>query len=291
MTMEIEEWHNLELDPFDLANSSAKPPTSPQVWKEEVRDAIRTLELNEVGLVLLRSIKNSGRWVIVRPYWWISNELFDPPRARGADANPVIRMNGPRFYYSLVRFSASLYGRRTPCEVCRKKQGETLKEPHEVLFHELVHALRMVNQTRLPEGGERLRGGLSAHNSVEEFIAVLVTNIYASRNRKTTFRGGHFVGSPDLPDELEGSFNFFKIGSKAFQLIRDFCEADKFFCEKLSKVEAPFNPVKAFFDDRDRARRLSESARAKERDARGDVFNLLLPIFWDFSGFEKVLAD
>lgn len=291
MTMEIEEWHNLELDPFELANASAKPPTTPKVWKEEVRDTIRALELNEVGLLLLRSIKRSGGWVIVRPYWWIADPAVGSPDAQGAQALPIRRTSGQRIYLSMVKFSASLYGRRTPCEVCARKQGEALKEPHEVLFHELVHALRMVNGTRLPEGGESLGGGLRAHNNVEEFIAILVTNIYASRGRKTTLRGGHFVGSPDLPDELEGSFNFFKMGSKAFPLVRDFCEADKFFCEKLSKVEAPFNPIKAFFNDPNKARSLSESARAKDRDARGDAFELLLQFLWRFEDFEKVLAE
>ena len=289
--MEIEEWHNLELDPFHLANTAAKPPTTPKAWKEEVRETIRALELNEVGLLLLRSIQRSGGWVIVRPYWWIADNAVGSPGAHGAQALPIRRTNGHRLYLSMVKFSASLYGRRTPCEVRARKQGETLKEPHEVLFHELVHALRMVNGTRLPEGGESLGGGMSAHNSVEKFIAVLVTNIYASRGRKTTFRGGHFARSPDLPDELEGSFNFFKIGSKAFPLVRDFCEADKFFCEKLSKIGAPFNPIKAFFDDPNKARSLSESARAKDRDARGDAFKLLLPFFWGYEGFEKALAD
>jgi hypothetical protein len=91
--------------------------------------------------------------------------------------------------------------------------------------------------------------------------------------------------------KFEGSFNFLKMGAKTFPVIRDFCADNKVFCEKLSKVEAPFNPIKAFFDDPDKARSLSESARAKDRDTRGDTYKMLLPFFWGYQGFEKVLAD
>jgi hypothetical protein len=290
--MEIEEFYNLELDTSLLTSKGAKPPITPEIWTEEIRTTIRTLEVSEVGLLLLRSIRASGNWAIVRPYWWPASELAGTPRERAARTDPIKKVNAPRVYMAMVMFSPSLYGSRTPREAGqRRKQRETLKESHEVLFHELVHVLRMVSGKRLPEGGESLGGGLSAHNSVEEFIAVLVTNIYASRNRKTTLRGGHFVGSPNLPDEFEGSFTFFKMGAKTFPVIRDFCADNKVFCEKLSKVEAPFNPIKAFFDDPDKARSLSESARAKARDARGDTYKMLLPFFWGYEGFEKVLAD
>jgi hypothetical protein len=162
------------------------------------------------------------------------------------------------------------------------------------LFHELVHALRLLSGTRLPGGGETLSGGLLTHNSVEEFIAILVTNIYASRNHKTTLRGGHYASVPDMTEELEGSFKFFQIGAKAFTLVQDFCNANKDFCEKLSKIEANFNPIKAFYDDPQKARRFSESARAKERDDRGYLFQLLrgVPLSpWGYEKFEKYLAD
>ena len=39
-------------------------------------------------------------------------------------------------------------------------------------------------------------------------------------------------------------------------LSRDSCKESNVFCEKLSKVKTPFNPIKAFFDVPNKARSL-----------------------------------
>ena len=69
--------------------------------------------------------------------------------------------------------------------------------PDEILFHELVHALRGTSaqyMSLIP-----LSGGLKRYDSREEFIAVLATNIYISdpSNRsKTGLRRDHIQYTP-----------------------------------------------------------------------------------------------
>lgn len=292
--MEIEERYNLELITERLDNPANNVGITAEAWTKDIRTTLRTVEGTKVGLMLLQSIKASGKWAKVMPYWWAGNDIVGVPRERAAVTHPIVEVKGPRAYMATMLFTPSLYGMRTPREARqKKKRGETLKEPHEVMFHELVHVLRMVTGQRLPEGGDPLGGGLAAHNNVEEFIGVLVTNIYASSNRKTAFRGGHFTDAGDLPDEFEGSFSFFKMGARVFPLIQEFCTVNKEFCQKISKAEAAFNPIKAFFDDPDKARKLSESARAKKRDALGDTYKMIQAPFmmWGYEGFEKMLAE
>jgi hypothetical protein len=71
--------------------------------------------------------------------------------------------------------------------------------PDEVLLHELVHSLRMMLGcsfcTSMPDD----------YDTVEEFHAILIANIYRSECGYTNLRKNHF-GKSDLPDPDEGHF-------------------------------------------------------------------------------------
>jgi hypothetical protein len=196
-------------------------------------------------------------------------------------------ISGGRAFGSVLRISPERYADGTACTKRRKSKGGAVTEDHETLFHELVHALRQVTRT----GGKKapLNGGLRDHDNFEEFIAVLVTNIYASANGKTGLRGGH-RGYRPLPGALEDSFGFFEISTLSFPLIEHFCDVNESFCKPLSEVEATFNPIAAFYQDAAKARRLSEGAKAKERDAHGDALRLLENIPF-FPGHDISLED
>jgi hypothetical protein len=70
--------------------------------------------------------------------------------------------------------------------------------PDEVLLHEMIHAMRDMQGLRNPlptEGSDR------AYDNIEEFLAVLVTNIYmAQKNPSAVLRLGHH-GNDFLPNE------------------------------------------------------------------------------------------
>ena len=138
---------------------------------------------------------------------------------------------------------------------------------HEVLFHELVHALRHV--TPLVGPRQPLSGGLKWYENTEEFIAVMVTNIFMTDpskkwgDRQACGRDHHHFGK--LSKELSGSLEFFKISSVAFDRIEQFCLEHQWFTERLAKIKATFNPIAAYYHEPAKAEQF-ESFDAAIRD-------------------------
>lgn len=121
--------------------------------------------------------------------------------------------------------------------------------PDCILFHELVHAARM---TRGEDDGSRLeaiplpRGDLSRYHDVEEFLAIMLTNIYRSeRHNMTQLRASHattydhyaspqtFLNVPEFVALLDGYF------AQSRSILRDF-----------SRVPAPWNPLAEYFQQK-----------------------------------------
>lgn len=70
---------------------------------------------------------------------------------------------------------------------CRKGIGGA---PDEVLMHELVHALRMMQgrANAIPTNGE---GNFKDYDNEEEFLSIVVTNVYMSAKKLKEFRASH----------------------------------------------------------------------------------------------------
>lgn len=273
--MEIEEKYWFWLVPTNLADPSLRPPISAEQWTANVRRLLRKMEATDVGGLLLAFFQWNGRWVKIAPYWEHGVHLPNPCNANTTARAP--HKDGGRWYYSVVLISPERYAAGTPCAERRKREGGATVEDHETLFHELVHAMRHVAQEWSEP--EPLKGGLREHSNFEELIAVLLTNIYASSNGKTVLRSGH-RGHRPLPDELNDSFKFFQISAKAYDLVGKFYWAHEPFCKLLAKVDTPFNPIRAYHQDPAKARQLSQSARAADRDARAETLTLLEGAFW-----------
>jgi hypothetical protein len=265
-------------DPPPLTKDQLKDPwaggmTAPEVWIEKMRATLQEIESKEVGGMLLRAIPSFGAWVLVQPFWHSPVAMWPPEQMKHLN-NPcnaettVLNMKGlhgssaSRIYRAILRISPERYGGQSPCAV-RTKGQDALNEAHETLFHELVHALRMVSQNR---DTTTLAGGLKGFVMVEEFIAVVVTNIYASANGKTGLRGAE-LGHGALPQEFMDSFKFFEMGGRTFPIIKQLCTDNADFCKALKTSRANHNPIAAFLTDPDKARRCSESAKARARDA------------------------
>ena len=100
----------------------------------------------------------------------------------------------------------------------------------------------------------RLSGGLTGYRNTEEFIAVLVVNIYMTdpSNRWATgvkvglraSHRGHGKAGPDLSDSLE----FFAGSHDTFRLIEQFCREDAWFTKQLAETRAAFNPIMVYYD-------------------------------------------
>jgi hypothetical protein len=103
---------------------------------------------------------------------------------------------------------------------------------HEVLVHELVHAFRGVAGTfhsvSLPK---------------EEEIAVLVTNIFSSRTNRP-LRQDHESFDPQTDPVLSTSVGFLNANRA---LIEKFAKEHPDVTRWLARVEAPFNPLQAYW--------------------------------------------
>jgi len=106
----------------------------------------------------------------------------------------------------------------------------------DMLLHELVHALRMVSGVDSPLG---VSGG---YENQEEFLAVLVTNMYRSHRNKPLF------DYLDNPIEA-GKFLDTNIRPSPRELIWSLANGHPRLFDALKSVRAPFNPIKQFFDE------------------------------------------
>lgn len=140
--------------------------------------------------------------------------------------------------------------------------------PQELLFHELVHALRDASGhgTALAP----LNGALKGYDNMEEFVAVVVTNIFISdpTNKRADHLGlrkSHH-GFTKLESALSDSKMFYSSSRRAFQLIDRFCTQDSWFTQRLAETQASFNPISVYYHDQAGARDLSNSPIATIRD-------------------------
>jgi hypothetical protein len=149
----------------------------------------------------------------------------------------------------------------------------------EVLFHELIHAVRFVSNTlKLDYASTK---GLTLYENKEEFIAVVVTNIYQSEV-KGNLRAGHrrFL---NLDDQLKDSFEFYKASSLTYTYMEYFCKTNPHFTKRLCRLKVPFNPVHAFYHDKKKCQDFANSKEALARDSGPfGVFSTLSPwLSWD----------
>jgi len=216
------------------------PPINKDLYLHGVRTDLARILKSEAGRHLAASLRYHRKEILLIPY-------------PGQDGNAQEWWWGssPKDNYSVVRFTPA--SGRSPCGTeIRKKRPATL--PHEVLFHELVHSLRRISGKMR---GWNLWGTatLSGQGNIEEFIAIMVTNIFISdvtNDYKTGLRDDWGSHSP-LDPALAESYRFFALGTKAFNLIATFCDDNPGFTQMLSKVRAHFNPVAAYYKNRRKA--------------------------------------
>ena len=250
----------LALDSSDLGGGGWLGPTITTGWRTFILDALTKIELNPVGLLLLREFQRYRVWVKIRPYTF--EDVTDEKLYCAAESGGNVEIEQDRRYGAFVRASLERFSHGTLCARRSAKQGGAVAEPHERLFHELVHALRNITETT---SYKHLRGGLKGYEEVEEFIAVLVTNIYASAGGKKVLRAD-WKGHRRLGGAFDSSLEYFRQGSMTYPIVADFYAANKAFCLLLANIKAPFNPIRAFVENTEEARRYSEGATAKHRD-------------------------
>jgi NleD-like pathogen effector protein (putative zinc metallopeptidase) len=250
----IEKQFNIAIHPdFQTASDDATPrsvPFNKDLYLLGVRADLTRILKSEVGRHLAASLRYHSKEILLVPY-------------PGQDGNAQEWWWGssPKDNFSIVRFTPA--SGRSPCGAeIRKKRPATL--PHEVLFHELVHSLRRISG-KMKSWNLWGSGTLQPQGNVEEFIAIMVTNIFISdvtNHYKTGLRNDWTSHSP-LDPSLAESYRFFALGTKAFNLIATFCDDNPGFTQMLSKARAHFNPVAAYYKNRRKAFEMAANGDAE----------------------------
>jgi hypothetical protein len=214
-----------------IHNTSLKPDQ----YVSGVRSDLARIMKSEAGRHLAASLRYHSKTILLVPYtggdcnaqeWWWGSSSKDN--------------------YSMIRFSPAT--KDSPCAgEIKKRQPASLS--HEVLFHELVHSLRRMSGKM--RGWNLMGTSLANQGNVEEFISVLVTNIFISdvtNTHKSSLRHG-WMGHSPLDSALADSYRFFGFGTKAYNLISTFCDDNRGFTKMLSKVRANFNPIAAYYQN------------------------------------------
>lgn len=195
---------------------------------------------------------NNNKWILLLPY-----EVND------CNAEEFSLSNSPK---PVVLFSPAKRG--SGCS-----NGEAATLPHEVLYHELAHALREISGHLHKH---EVINKLVPYTNTEEFLAVLATNIFISdvtNHWKTSLRADH-ISNATLDPALADSFRFFSLGIRTFNVISTFCNENHGFTRMLATVSAPFNPIAAYYENRQKALDM-----AADGDA-GHIFDDSVPLNW-----------
>jgi len=229
-------------------------------WEASVRRHITWIAKTQSGRILLNSIKFHKKWVPISPYDGLLGKCNAYVTGKGGKAKDG------HDYAAAVFYSPHLFQNGSACHPNSALNRGLL--PDEILCHELVHAFRRVaGKLAIVETS----GGLRRYDNNEEFIAILVSNIYITdpTNRiKTGLRADHRNGAP-LQAELADSFSFFESSMDTFRLVKQLVADHPGLTGALAKVPAAFNPIAAFVQDPAEAEKRSRSARAVIRDADG----------------------
>jgi hypothetical protein len=244
---------------YDLGYTNTHPVATYAQWKEALLATFHKIASTKSGAALLRSIRATGLWIEMQPLNRTSCNahgnvlhLAFPGRIVGASIQlePHVYMSGSKCF---------------DAESMSDPQWNRGIFPEEVLFHELVHAYRRMQYT---DGSAPLKGGLQRYDFVDEFFAVVLTNIYISdvTNRHSSgLRADHENGRP-LEKELSGSYTFYRSSPQTLKLMDKLINENYLLCTQLAAVKAIFNPLKAYFENYHLVKFMSQSCLARQRE-------------------------
>jgi hypothetical protein len=182
-------------------------------YEATVLGMLRSLEDIQVGRAMMQALRFYRREVLIYPY-----------DGRTGDCNAYVHETWGMFRTKLSFSPMDFLGKST----CFSEHGVDAT-PHEVLFHELVHAMRASAGKRLKFEGR----------SGEERIAVMVTNVFSSQiNRPLRLPGG---GTDQM---TMSAADFAAIASR---MIEVFYKQHPEFVRWVAECEAPFNPLRVYY--------------------------------------------
>jgi hypothetical protein len=242
--MDFAAQYKINVNPVGLTGAAAT------TYKSKVTEHLTWIYLTKVGKILLDCIRFHGLPVEIRPY------TGGNCNARGGGETPGGNLRG------FVSYSPDTFSLHGACSATQSNPNRGLFWD-EILFHELVHVFRNVSKkwNKVP-----LTGGLTRYDDSEEFLAVMVTNIYISDRTnkiKTGLRQDHKTFNP-LEPEFAKPWGFFSSGMQTFLLVRDFVKDNHGFSVMVAHADAPFNPIADFMADSDKAMEMSKKGLGRD---------------------------
>jgi hypothetical protein len=113
--------------------------------------------------------------------------------------------------------------------------------PDEVLLHEMLHGLRQM------AGQQDMSAIGLEYDTMEEFYAILLTNIYTSERGRKRLRKNHHGSSP-LDKDVATSEGFLQIGDHV-RWIMWLVTHGAVFVRRVAEINVPFNPLRAYLGD------------------------------------------
>jgi len=251
-TVAFWEGYYLDIKTPDLwANNTAS--ADPEAWQRSLITQLQVLSRSAAGAALLRSLKRMAQWIDVYP--------LQKVECNAHGGFPGTRVINGRWYQGQLQYNADVYMSGSPCY--KRRHRSFGKEPDQVLFHELIHAHRAASWL-LPHH-EKLIAGLSGYQDEEEFLAVVLTNIYISETKGKGMRAD-YISYGELKGPLSSSIGFFASSPQVLRILTDFARDQEFLFNELAKVKASFNPLAAMKEHPDAVRKASYSKDSLQRE-------------------------
>lgn len=229
----------------------------------KVRWLFGQLERTSSGSLLIAAIVNTGKNLTIRPFEQPGDGLVCNAYARAADVIasapkgevfPRVKGKGGISVHTdvfgdvllgtgegsdaFILFSPDMFWQNGICANLGAPQAPGSK-PSEVLFHEMVHAYRQMRglSYTLPTLGGRAR-----YDDLEEFAAVVLTNIYTSEVFGTTalLRADHHDFTK-LDPKNTSDFLADPANRRLLDMLR---KSDPAFFATFGKIKAAFNPLR-----------------------------------------------
>lgn len=257
-------WEAFSLDivrPTDPWNGSSAA-ADPAKWEQHLNTVLTKIQSTDAGTALLQSIRRMAQWIDIHP--------LPKVECNAHGGFPGTRVRGGRWYQGQVQYDPDVYMSGSDCykRAHRKQTGRAFAFlPDEVLFHELVHAHRAASW--LVPNHDRLIAGLSGYKDEEEFLAVVLTNIYISdktNHGSSGLRRDYFVRDRPLEEKLSTSLGFYQSSPQVLRILKKFRQDQGFLFDKLAKVNGSFNPLVALRDAPDEVEKMAYSKLAMERE-------------------------
>jgi len=250
---------------YDLTvdGSSLKSQWERSTYELEVMLALCCIFSSQTGTALFHDFKGTGRSIKIVPE--VGDGIGANARPASRDALPLRegcylqesldgerecslsnwvgfvspKIDAGRGSSSVIEFSMSKYHGKYP--------GSS---PDEILFHEMVHALRNARgingATKELLPGSIFRSGKIYENE-EEFIAILITNIYRSEQQRPKLRMDH-NGYSDLDTDTDETFLPDRDESDyRYRLVHKLVAQDPRLVQELQLIPSKFNPIRRFF--------------------------------------------